>query len=43
MKNEVFEIGNIKVGLEADLFVIAGPCVLKMRRYALRSPNDYLR
>ena len=36
MKNKAFEIGNIKIGLEADLFVIAGPCVLEDENICLK-------
>ena len=27
MKSKAFEIGNIEIGLDCDMFVIAGPCV----------------
>jgi len=36
MKNKTFEIGNIKIGLESDLFVIAGPCVLEDEKVCLK-------
>jgi 2-dehydro-3-deoxyphosphooctonate aldolase (KDO 8-P synthase) len=29
MKTTAFEIGNVKVGLDSGLFVIAGPCVIE--------------
>jgi len=29
MKTTAFEIGDVKIGLDTDLFVIAGPCVIE--------------
>lgn len=31
----MFEIGDVKIGLEADLFVIAGPCVIESESVCL--------
>ena len=31
----MFEIGDIKIGLDADLFVIAGPCVIESEQICL--------
>ncbi len=31
----MFKIGNVKVGLDADLFVIAGPCVIETEKNCL--------
>jgi len=35
MKNRVFKIRDIKIGLDTDLFVIAGPCVLEDKKTCL--------
>jgi len=35
MANNMFEIGDVKVGPDADFFVMAGPCVIESRQVCL--------
>ena len=42
MKNKAFEIGNIEIGLDADMFVIAGPCALEDQKVCMDIANRLL-
>ena len=42
MNNALFQIGNITVGLDQPLFIIAGPCVIESRDLCLRIAETLL-
>ncbi len=42
MKSKAFEIGNIEIGLDCDMFVIAGPCVLEDEKICTEIANRLL-
>lgn len=42
MKSKAFEIGNVEVGLNGDMFVIAGPCVLEDEKICMDIANRLL-
>ena len=39
MSNANFEIGNVQIGLDASLFVMAGPCVIESEKLCLEIAN----
>jgi 2-dehydro-3-deoxyphosphooctonate aldolase (KDO 8-P synthase) len=42
MKSKAFKIGNIEIGLDADMFVIAGPCALEDEKVCMDIANRLL-
>jgi 2-dehydro-3-deoxyphosphooctonate aldolase (KDO 8-P synthase) len=39
MKNKTFKIGNVEIGLDAPLFLMAGPCVIESKKGCIDIAN----